>query len=400
LGGYTAACISSPFRINGWVTCLKSFGLNLRKIGGFLLLTGVALHLTEAAQIPMVTETNINLRVMAANLTSGNNQLYEAPGVRILQGLKPDIVAIQEFNYGSQPSSTAQIRGFVDMAFGTNFHYYRETNATYTIPNGVISHYPFSASGEWEDSDTGVNDRGFAWVRIDLPGTNDLYVVSVHLKASSGSDNAARRAAQATEIKALISTNFPTNAWIIVAGDFNLYSETEAAIVTLKTFQSDSPVPADLNGDADTNRGRNERYDRVLPSFSLTNALTPVVLPSHTFPNGLVFVSTNYVPLSDVAPVQYADSTASNMQHMGVVKDFRISFSVTNFITVESPSLSFEYPGILRWQGVSNLTYTVSSSSNLTSWVVLGSATSPTSSYSFTNSIGGDLQRFYRVTYP
>jgi hypothetical protein len=36
---------------------------------------------------------------MAANLSSGNNQSYDpGEGARIFQGLKPDIVMIQELN--------------------------------------------------------------------------------------------------------------------------------------------------------------------------------------------------------------------------------------------------------------------------------------------------------------
>jgi len=349
-------------------------------------------------------QSNVTVRVMAANLSSGSYQRYETAGLNILKGLQPDIVAIQEFNVSNTfgVNTTAALSNMVATTFGTNFVYFRETGSGYTIPNGIISRYPFvtNGTGSWVDSDTGVNDRGFAWARIDLPGTNDLYVVSVHLKASS--DSATRRAAEASELKALISTNFPTNAWIIVAGDFNLYSETEAAIVTLKTFLSDSPVPADQNGDPDTNRGRDERYDRVLPSFSLTNTLTPVVLPSHTFPNGLVFVSTNYVPLSDVAPVQYADSTASNMQHMGVVKDFRITYYVTNGVTVPAPSLVMASAEVIRWQGVSNVTYSVQASTNLANinWLTIGTATSTSADFSYTNSSAGAVKRFYRVTYP
>lgn len=175
------------------------------------------------AQTPVVTQTNVTIRVMAANLSSGSNQTYESAGIDIFQGIKPDIVAIQEFNYISKPSSEAQIRSFVNTAFGTNFSFFHETNSGYSIPNGIISRYPMIASGSWVDSDTGVNDRGFAWARIDLPGTNDLYVVSVHLKASSGSDYETRRAAEAAEVTSLIQSNFPTNAWIIVAGDMNLY---------------------------------------------------------------------------------------------------------------------------------------------------------------------------------
>jgi len=59
---------------------------------------------------------------MAANLTSGNNQLYESPGIRVFHGLKSDVVVIQEFNYGRKPSSTAQIRSCVDQAFGSSFN--------------------------------------------------------------------------------------------------------------------------------------------------------------------------------------------------------------------------------------------------------------------------------------
>lgn len=338
-------------------------------------------------------QSNVTVRVMAANL-NGNTQSYQPFAIRIFQGLKPDVVCIQEFNYGN--NSAGDISNMVATAFGTNFSYFRES---YTgIPNGVISRYPIIASGSWDDGDANINDRGFAWARIALPGTNNLYAVSVHLKASSGSANETRRSNQVVVLKSLIQANFPANAWTVVAGDMNLFSETEPAITNLTSFLSDNPVPADQNGDADTNNGRNERYDRVLPSFSLTNSLVPAVIGANQFAKGLVFVSTNYTPLADVAPVLYSDST--NAQHMAVVKDFQITYAVTNFVTVDHPVLTFELPGVLRWQGVSNLTYTVLISTNLTDWSAIGTTTSPTSTFSYTNLIGGDAQNFYRVTYP
>ncbi|MSU56813.1 MAG: hypothetical protein EXS35_01275 [Pedosphaera sp.] len=283
------------------------------------LYAGFACVLTQAQT------SNVTVRVMASNLSSGNNQRYESPGLDILQGLKPDLVAMQEFNVTNQFgfNTTAAISNMVATTFGTNFSYYRETG--YNIPNGVISRYPILSSGSWPSD---VGDRGYAWAQIDLPGTNNLYLVSVHLKASSGS--ATQRASEAGVVKSNILFFFPAGAWIIVAGDMNLYSETEGAIVTFKTFLSDSPVPADQSGDQDTNAGRAERYDRVLPSFSFTNTLTPVVLPSHTFANGLVFDSRVYTPLTDVPPVVSGDSGATGMQHMGVVKDFLITFAITN----------------------------------------------------------------------
>src|SRR5215467_14104381 len=64
-----------------------------------------------------------NLRVMAANLTSGSSQSYDpGEGLRIFEGLKPDVVLIQEFNYGANTDAAA--RAMVDAAFGPNFSYY------------------------------------------------------------------------------------------------------------------------------------------------------------------------------------------------------------------------------------------------------------------------------------
>jgi endonuclease/exonuclease/phosphatase family metal-dependent hydrolase len=344
---------------------------------------------------------------MASNLSSGNNQRYESAGLDILQGLKPDIVCMQEFNVSNSfgINTVNSISNMIATTFGTNFSYFRETNSAYTIPNGIISRYPILASGSWTDSDSGVNDRGFAWARIDLPGTNDLYVVSVHLKASSGSTNPARRAAEAAEVTSNIQTNFTnsTNAWIIVAGDMNLYyAGTEGAITTFTTYLSDTSVPTDQSGDPDTNVGRIERYDRVLPSFAMTNLLVPVVIGTNTFTNGLVFDSRVTPYLNDISPVIPSDSGTNGMQHMGVVKDFKISYLVTNLVTVPPPVLTLKSTNIIRWSGVSNLTYTVQSKTNLisTNWLTLGTVTSTTTNLSFTNLSIGAPQQFYRVTYP
>ncbi|MEI9961582.1 MAG: hypothetical protein WDM76_10765 [Limisphaerales bacterium] len=101
---------------------------------------------------------------------------------------------------------------------GTNFAYYREPiTQNGPIPNGVISRYPILDSGSWPDTVQSQPNRGFAWAQIDLPGTNDLYVVSVHLLTSS----AGNRATEAANLKTLMKANFPSNAWIVVAGDFN-----------------------------------------------------------------------------------------------------------------------------------------------------------------------------------
>ena len=350
---------------------------------------------SQGAQVPVVTTSNVAIRVMTANLT-GNSQTYEPDAIRIFQGLKPDIVAIQEFNYLGNTAS--DVRTMVNTAFGTNFFYYRETG--YAIPNGIISRWPIAAVGSWEDTDPGVNDRGFAWARIDLPGSNDLYVVSIHLKASSGGTNEFRRNAEALLVKSLIQSNFPPNAWMLVAGDCNIQSANEDALATFKTFLVDAPIPTDspAGGDADTNNGRSERYDYVFPNSAFNSNRVATTVGSRTFPDGLVFDSRIFSPLADVAPVLTGDS--ANLQHMAVIKDFRIALTVTNLVTVPRPVLRLVSTNLLRWDGLSNLTYTVEGSSSLTNWRTLGIASSSTTDFSFTNQMPSSGRNFYRVVFP
>ncbi len=89
-----------------------------------------------------------------------------------------------------------------------------------TFPTGSSVGIPILASGSWVD--TQVNNRGFAWAQINLPGTNNLYIVSVHLLTTS----AGNRETEAANLTTLIQANFPSNAWIIVAGDFNTDTRT------------------------------------------------------------------------------------------------------------------------------------------------------------------------------
>ncbi|VGO13250.1 hypothetical protein PDESU_01806 [Pontiella desulfatans] len=334
-------------------------------------------------------DSNVVVRVMAANTTSGNYQRYESPGLNIFKGLRPDIVAVQEFNYAGS------YRDMVDDAFGEEFDYFRESESGYDIPNGIISRYPILESGSWDDSN--MSNRGFAWARIDVPGTNDLYVVSVHFKASSS--DAARRGLEASQLKSLIQANFPGHAWIVLAGDFNIYSETEAAVTTLESFLSDSPVPADKNGDTGTNSSRSRRYDRIYFSPSMAHTQVPVEMPSRTYANGLVFDSRIHTPLSEVYPVAAGDSGAVNMQHMAVVRDFALPLP-----SVEPPLQAVlghpvysagEFQCALT--GSTGQPYVVQSSTNLTEseWVPVQTNFAP---FTFTEpDTSESSQRFYRA---
>ncbi len=256
------------------------------------------------------------LRIVAANISSGNNQSYDpGHGTRIFQGLDPDVVLIQEFNFGD--NSTSAIRGWVDSAFGTSFAYYREGGAQ--IPNGIVSRYPIVASGEWDDAS--VTNRDFAWARIDVPGPKDLWAISVHLLTAS----ASVRNTEATALKNFITANVPAGDYLVVGGDFNTDTRTEAALTTLSAVVlTAAPYPVDQAGNGNTNASRAKPYDWVLVDGDLHAFRVPTLIGSQSLANGLVFDSRVFTPLSAVTPVQSADSGATNMQHMAVVRDFFI----------------------------------------------------------------------------
>jgi endonuclease/exonuclease/phosphatase family metal-dependent hydrolase len=257
----------------------------------------------------------IRVRIVAANLTSGTAQNYDpGHGQRILQALAPDIVAIQEFNFGD--NSDASIASFVDATFDAGFYFHRGTGR---IPNGVISRWPFVDAGEWNDTRT--MDREFTWAVIDAPGPTDVWVVSLHLL----SNTPANRNAQATELLQYVSANVPGGTHLVLAGDLNTDGRGETAIGTLAAsvvvtgpWPTDATLPDGGNGFTSTNRNR--AYDWVLVSPALHAMETPVTLGSQYFPSGLVFDTRVFTPLPP--PALVGDSVAPNMQHMAVVRDF------------------------------------------------------------------------------
>ena len=268
------------------------------------------------------------LRMMAANTTSGNAQSYEEPGKRIFQGLKPDIVMIQEFQVANN-TSTSVLRSWVDETFGAHYSFFCENYSG--IPNGVISRWPILQSGSWDD--TTIGDRGFAWAQIDIPGEKNLWVISVHLKASS--DSASQRQSQAQQLVAYIQANVPANDYLMVGGDCNTYSYSEACLATLgSVVDVSAPRPVDERGDPDTNAGRSSPYDWVMAEPELDALEVPVTIGTLSFPTGLVFDSRVFSNLSLVSPVRSGDSGVSGMQHMAVVRSFRVS--APEVITVQA----------------------------------------------------------------
>jgi hypothetical protein len=256
------------------------------------------------------------VRLVAANLTSGSNQAWDnGEGIRILQGVHGDIVMLQEFNY--QSNLTANFQTFANMVCGVGCVVTRGPDAANGIPNGIVSRYPFVTTGSWTDAL--VTNRNFVWAQIDVPGPTDLWAISVHLLTSSSTD----RANEAAELMNLIQTNVPAGAFVVIGGDFNTGSRTEAALTNFDPiFQVLGPYAADQLGNDKTSTTRTKPYDWVLANDALDVLKVPLKLGANVFAAGLVADTRVYNPIADLAPALTGDSGATNMQHMGVVRDF------------------------------------------------------------------------------
>lgn len=113
----------------------------------------------------------------------------------------------------------------------------------------------------------------------------------------------------------------------------------------------------------------------------------------------------------DIIGATTASYTRSNIQpaHVGnysvVVSNaagFATSSNATLMLVVPPPDITMPVPGVLQWTGLSNLTYTVLTSTNLAdaNWAVLGVVSSPVTTIYFTNAPATNTQQFYRITYP
>ncbi len=268
---------------------------------------------------PSTPRASGHLRVMAANISSGSPPAYgAADGVRIFQGLRADVVLIQELNVGHD--TKAELDAFVATTFGASFSYYREQGQGVQIPNGIISRYPITDSGSW--SDPQVGNRGFAYAKLAIPGPHPLWAISLHLLTSGGTE----RAAEADAVVAKIKATVPASDYVILGGDFNTSSRTEPCITTLSNIVvTAAPYPVDRTGNDNTSLARKKPHDWLLAGHGFASLAVPTVFGEHSFPSGLVFDSRVYSPLAEVAPIQARDSDSVNTQHMPVVRDFQLA---------------------------------------------------------------------------
>lgn len=283
------------------------------------------------------------IRLMAANLTAGTRQTYDTPpgdlppgpGVRIMQGMRPDIVMLQEMRMGADDAAAMQ--ALAESILGPGAHHCREMiDSRGDLPNGIVSRFPIRTCGEWQDSR--VSNRDYAFAQIDIPGPIDLWAISVHLHT-----NAASRPIEGAELRDNIRAHIPAGDYYVVGGDLNTDTIHEPIFTALREVLVVTPLPTDQFGNPGTNTHRlitlpdggldplrNQPYDHVMPSPDLYAHSAPIVLTNgvvtYTLPHGFVVDTRVFddATIAMIAPALRADSAATNMQHMGVVRDFVI----------------------------------------------------------------------------
>jgi hypothetical protein len=267
---------------------------------------------------PRDLATSHHVRVAIGNLTAGNDQSYTTgEGIRILSGLTPDIVLLQELNYGT--NSDAEILSMAQAIVGPEVAWFRESGMS--IPNGIFSRYPIIAAGSWQDALTN-GTRGFAWAHLDVPGERDLWAVSVHLLTTSST----LRDQEAQALVALINANIPASDYVVLGGDFNTRSRGDLPLTTLSSlFTVTAPWPVDEAGNDNTSGPRTRPHDWLLSDAELGPLQVDTIIGPLHFAAGLVFDTRVFSRLDLVPPALAGDSAAVEMQHMAVVKDFELS---------------------------------------------------------------------------
>jgi hypothetical protein len=282
------------------------------------------------------------LRIVASNVTSGNNQQYVTAGTNILDGLAPDVILMQEFNM-SGANDNAGVTAWITSTFGAGYSFYREPiGGGVTIPNGIISRYPILDSGFFNDTE--VPDRNHAWARIDVPGTPDLYVISVHLSSGGGS-GVRNNQAQDIVNTMIPGLSIPAGSYIAIGGDFNTDGRGESCVGTLSSiFVTGSPYPVGQDGDPDTNASRAKPYDWVIANSTLDALEQTTTYGTFNYPNGLVFDTRDFTQTqlnNEFPPAQTGDSGDTNMQHMAVVRTFTMPTGLPSDFSVSPTTAAF-----------------------------------------------------------
>jgi endonuclease/exonuclease/phosphatase family metal-dependent hydrolase len=317
----------------------------------------------------------LTYNVHGNGLTNWSTNMWHVQAIgRQVEFLNPDILTFQEIPVTND--CTAQMVDFVS-AFRPG--YYLVTNSTDDgfIRSVILSRFPVITSRSWlhgcDLSPFGYTNSGFTRdlfeAEISVPGfTQPLHVFTAHLKSGQDTADAAKRAAETAAI-----SNFFTTVYLpahgrqpyLLSGDFNEDILRPSAgnlqavprLVGPQTgLQLATPINpftgSELTWSIQDTDGLTRRYDYILPCALLASN----VVGSQVLRTDLLNPTPPGLKSSD-------DRTASD--HLPVFVAFGNPFTPAFHLVsvgVSPPTIS------LKWESISNCTYNIEASSDLTSW--------------------------------
>lgn len=259
------------------------------------------------------------LRIMSANATSGDSQLYEQPGMNMMFAMDPDIIIIQEFT-----SSAEDVIRQLESRFKTKYSYHKGRGR---IGNGII------VKGENKIKSVHtrpsilefITDREYDAAIVDIPGPKDMLVVSLHLYTKVNTNIMSQLDEYPAVFDFIQEIRNTGDYYVVVGGDFNSTSNQYVNMYWSSLLATDAAYPRDQDGNYNTNAARRRHYDWILVDREFQAFSVPTKIGNQLFPHGYVLDSRVHSPLSEIAPVCAGDSNATNFQHMPVVRDFIIT---------------------------------------------------------------------------
>ncbi|MEO7676020.1 MAG: endonuclease/exonuclease/phosphatase family protein, partial [Verrucomicrobiota bacterium] len=324
---------------------------------------------------------------------------------RQMSYLNPDVITFQEIPL----TNTYQMANFVK-AFLPGYSLATNSGTDGFIRSAIASRYPITRSTKWLD---GANLDPFGYTnsnftrdlfeaQIAVPGfTHPVHIFTTHLKSgSSSSDDAAKRAAEASAISNFFVTSFlnTTNAShpYLLTGDMNEdlnrpSTGGQQPIQRLANSQTGLQLTTPLNPFTSSEltfsiqaANLTKRYDYILPCGLLFSN----ILSSQVFCTDL---------LNPTPPALQSDDDKIASDHLPVMIVFgnpdSAPFSLTSILRGNNSVT-------LNWQSVAGRVYDVQGSTNLIQWnTVAANLTATGTNTAFTTNIfeSAEFFRIYRA---
>ena len=385
--------------------CWRHAPFTTRTIAYFLITSGMVpciffwILLAGTARLHALSLLTYNVAGNGATDWSTNSAQVQAIG-RQVAFLRPDVITFQEIPY----VYTYQMPNFVATYLPG---YFLATNSATdgAIRSTIVSRYPIVRSKSWLHGSSlapfgYTNGAGFTRdlfeAEIDVPGsTQHLHAFTVHLKAFSDADSAARRAAEASAVSNFFVNGFLTTNGqrpYVLSGDMNedvarppsssgnpigrlVNAATGLQLTTPTNLFTGKEFTYSIRGTL------NSRIDYILPG----TALASNIVSTQVFRTDV---------LTPTPPDLQSLDDRTGSDHLPVLVVFHNPYDAPFRITSRAFS---NHVAQLSWESAPGRQYSVEVSSNFLAWLPFATnLTASTTNISWTGSVFAPAQ-FFRV---